>query len=172
MDITINRKLPEVFGVPPYRDLLDVNEIVIHHTAGDGNWKGLLSWFLKAEGARKELYQKAVALTHYYIEKDGNVIEAYPLTTWLYHSCSGKRDKFTIGIELIHKEGKFTDKQYAALCGLIFDYLPEKCPNIKTISSHDYRYLKYSGRSKGCPGKDFDWSIIKDNNRFGWEVNA
>jgi N-acetyl-anhydromuramyl-L-alanine amidase AmpD len=169
--MTEDYSLMELFGRPPSRSLDDITEIVIHHTDGGGTNKSLFEWFKGKDCPNHALYRKFVALTHYFIQKDGAVTEAYPLDTWLYHSCSGVRDKTTIGIELIHKTGEFTQEQYAALLGLIFIDIAEKCPNIDTISSHDYRYLKYSGRSKGCPGKFFDWDIIEQNNQFNWIIN-
>jgi hypothetical protein len=57
------------------------------------------------------------------------------------------------------------------LLGLINGEIHDKCKNIKAIQSHDYRYLKYSGKSKGCPGKYFDWDMIKTNNQFNYEIN-
>jgi len=172
MNIIKDTTMPDTFGKPPFRELSSVDEIVIHHTEGEGTWKGLLKWFLQANDKRKQMYEKYIALTHYYIQKDGKIIEAYPLDTWLYHSCSGKRDKTTVGIELFHLEGDFTDQQYASLFWLIFEYLPTICPNIKIVSSHDYRYKKYSNKTKQCPSRFFDWVRLKNANTKGWEVHA
>jgi len=171
MNIEIDNELPTTFGMPPIRELDSIDEVVIHHTAGDGNWKGLKGWFLGKDNPRRAQYKKFVALTHYYIQKDGKIIEAYPLDTWLYHSCSGKRDKTTIGIELIHKTGDFTEEQYKSLFYLLFDFLPANCPNLKVISSHDYRYKKYSNITKDCPSDWFDWARLKAENKLDYEVH-
>lgn len=163
--------LPETFGTPPKRTLESIDEIVIHHTAGDGNWRGLVKWFISETNERRKQYKKFIALTHYYIQKDGRMFEAYPLDTWLYHSCSGKRDKTTIGIELIHNTGDFTETQYEALFFLLFDYLPKLCPNIKTISSHDYRYKLYSNMTKNCPSQWFDWDKLTGANTKNYALH-
>jgi len=171
MNIDIDHSLMTMFGKPPSRKLENITEVVIHHTDGGGTNKSLFEWFKSDDCPNHGLYKKYVALTHYYIQKDGGVTEAYPLDTWLYHSCSGVRDERTIGIELIHKSGEFTLQQYASLLGLLFGHIHDQCPNITTISSHDYRYLKYSGKSKGCPSKFFDWDMIRNSNEFNWTIN-
>lgn len=168
----VDHSLMEMFGTPPKRDLSEITEIVIHHTAGGGTNKSLFDWFKGDTCPNHDLYRRFIALTHYYIQKDGGVTEAYPLDVWLYHSCSGKRDKSTIGIELIHASGEFTVHQYASLLQLMMTTIPEQCPNISTISSHDFRYLKYSGKTKGCPSQFFDWDIIRQNNQFNWIINV
>lgn len=157
--------------MPPTRGLETIDEVVIHHTAGDGDWAGLVKWFLGKDNPRKDLYKKFIALTHYYIQKDGKIIEAYPLNTWLYHSCSGKRDKTTIGVELIHNTGEFSEDQYKSLFYLIFEYLPSVCPNLHTISSHDYRYKLYSNITKNCPSDYFNWARLKIENVQNYVIN-
>lgn len=167
----IDYSLMETFGRPPSRKFENITEIVIHHTAGGGTNKTLFEWFKSDDCPNHDLYRRYIALTHYYIQKDGEITEAYPLDTWLYHSCSGVRDERTIGIELIHNSGEFTSQQYKSLLDLIVD-LKDKCKNIKTISSHDYRYLKYSGKTKGCPSHWFDWELIRKNNQYNLEINV
>ena len=171
MEIKIDHSLMEMFGTPPSRKLEDVNEIVIHHTDGGGTNKSLFQWFKSKDCPNHELYKKFVALTHYYIQKDGEIVEAYPLDTWLFHSCSGQRDSKTIGIELIHKTGEFRPEQYESLFWLIFDHIPSVCPNIKVISSHDYRYNLYSKKTKNCPSQWFDWAKLKGANTKGFKVH-
>jgi len=171
MKIEIDHTLPEIFGMPPKRTLDSVDEIVIHHTDGGGTWNGLKLWFIGKDCPNHALYKKFIALTHYYIDRSGKITEAYPLDTWLYHSCSGKRDKTTIGIELIHKTGDFTEEQYASLFYLINEYIPSVCKNIKVISSHDYRYLLYSKKTKECPSDWFDWARLKTENKLEFEVH-
>ena len=153
------------FGEPPKRDLKKVNEIVIHHTAGDGSWRGLKSWILGNNNERIEQHKKFIGLTHFYIDKDGKINQIYNNDTWTYHSCSGKHDKETIGIELVHGTGEFTDQQYSSLIELI-KLLKIDMP-ITKIVSHDYNYLKYSGRTKMCPSDFFRWEKLND---MGMEV--
>ena len=172
MKIVKDYTLPDTFGMPPFRAVVEnglsvptswntIDEIVLHHTDGNGNWEGLKGWFIDdPRNTRRHLYYDHIALTHYYIETNGRVIEAFPLEVWLYHSCSGKRDRTTVGIELVHRTGPFTKPQYDSLSELI-EYLCHALVNIKTISTHDYRYLKYSGKAKGCPSKDFDHNYLK-----------
>ena len=172
------------YGFPPRRamghtpdmairnSLEMVDEIVIHHTDGDGTYQGLVHWMLSGGDGREKQYNNAVAVTNFYIDKGGLIYKLVPITRWTYHSCSGKRDKSTIGIELIHKSGDFTEAQYQSIIDLICE-LRIDCPNIKKISSHDYRYMKYSGKRKGCPGNDFDWEKLKGmlyENKFEFEV--
>ena len=173
------------FGFPPRRafgitedaaiknSLLSIDEIVIHHTDGECTYEQLMKWMLSGGDGREKLYKNAVAITNFYIDRIGDIYKIVPLTKWTYHSCSGKRDKTTVGVELIHKYGMFTDAQYQSLIDLIYE-LRIDCPNIKIISSHDYRYMKYSGMKKGCPSENFDWEKLKRmlyENKFDFEVN-
>ena len=168
MNQEVDYSLCKKYGYPKRRGMTiansmnKINEVVIHHTDGGGNWRGLLGWFLNPGQAKEALFKRWIGFTHYYIERDGTIIKAFPLTRWMYHSCSGKLDKFTIGIELFHKTGLFTDEQYDSLVQVIADLFMAENLNIEVVSSHDYRYQKYSGKSKGCPGADFDWRYLKD----------
>lgn len=147
------------WGSPPFRELKNIDEIVVHHTAGDGNWNGLKSWILGNNNEREKNHSRFIGLTHYYIDKSGDITQIYKNDAWSYHSCSGTHDKKTIGIELVHSTGKFTDKQYGALVELISS-ICQIC-TIKQIVSHDYNYMTFSKNTKGCPGKFFDWSRLK-----------
>lgn len=159
MNIARTYSIENIFGEPPYRDVKNVSEIVIHHTAGDGGWSALEKWMTSPTCERKEQYKKFVGLTHFYIEKNGRIVQIFDIGNWAYHSCSGKHDSKTIGIELCHTSGKFTDHQYTSLIELI-QHIYQTCP-IKTIVSHDYNYKVFSGKTKGCPGKEFDWNFLK-----------
>lgn len=151
-----------VFGSPK-KSMGKIKTIVIHHTAGMGNWRGLLTWFLDPGKRREGLFKRWIGFTHFYIERTGEVVKAFPLTRWMYHSCSGKADKETIGIELIHADGHFfTSDQYKSLADLIEFLVKEEGCDIKTVESHDYRYLTYSGKKKGCPGPAFQWDVLRD----------
>jgi len=141
------------------RTLDQINEVVIHHTAGTGNIETLKKWMLTGE--RKEQYMKGISLFHFAIDRDGKIWKAGPISRWWYHSCSGKHDRFTVGIENIHKTGPFTDAQYDALSWLLFEYMHHFCPDFSRIVSHDYNYNTYSNMKKGCPGPDFDWDRLE-----------
>ena len=161
------------YGSPPERKLNEVDEIVIHHTAGGGNWKGLRTWILSKNCERRHLFEKYVALTHFYIDKTGLVNQIFDLDTWTYHSCSGKHDKKTVGIELVHRTGPFTEAQYESLCEVI-RHVTDFCP-IKTIVSHDFNYMHYSGKEKGCPSRDFDWNRLDEMLKvsgYNFEIKA
>jgi hypothetical protein len=155
-----DKDITSKWGDPPHRELSEINEIVIHHTAGNGNWSDLKKWILSDTCERKDQFKKFVALTHFYIDKDGKITQIYDLDTWTYHSCSGRHDAQTIGIELVHSNGDFKDDQYNALINIIIS-ICDIC-DIKQIVSHDYNYLKYSHNSKGCPSKYFDWNKLNE----------
>ena len=160
MMINMDKGIIDRFGNPPERKLEDVTEIVIHHTAGDGSWKALKNWILSDTCERKAMFKKFVALTHFYIDKDGTINQIYFLDRWTYHSCSGKHDKQTVGIEMVHSKGEFKEAQYNSLADLI-QHITTICP-VKTIVSHDYNYMTYSKKAKGCPGNDFKWGKLDE----------
>lgn len=136
-----------------------VTEVVIHHTDGIGNIETLKKWMLGGE--RKKQYVKGISLFHFAVDREGSIWKAGPVSRWWYHSCSGRHDRFTVGIENIHKTGPFTDAQYESLCWLLFEYMPHFCPSFCRIVSHDYNYSTYSNGKKGCPGPYFDWKRLE-----------
>ena len=162
MKINFDNSIIDRFGHGFPRALKSVNEIVIHHTAGDGGFRGLKKWMLSETCERKAQYEKHVGYTHYYIDKDGTVNQIMKNNEWAYHSSSGVHDSQTIGIEVVHKSGPFTDLQYHALIDLIWD-IKKECP-ITQIVSHDYNYWTFSKGKKGCPSKDFDFSKLSKLN--------
>lgn len=141
------------------RDFNEITEAVIHHTDGTGNIDSLKNWMLGGEF--KDLYRKGVSLFHFAIDREGAIWEAGPVSRWWYHSCSGKHDRFTVGIEIIHKDESFTGDQYRNLSWLLFEHLPRLCPSLTKIVSHDCNYHKYGYMMKGCPGPDFDWERLE-----------
>lgn len=141
------------------RPLDQITEVVIHHTAGKGSIDTLKKWMLNGE--RKDQYTKGISLFHFAISMDGEIWKAGPISRWWYHSCSGKHDRYTVGIENIHKSGAFTDEQYNNLFWLLFEYIPHFCPSYCRIVSHDYNYNTYNNMKKGCPGPDFDWDRLE-----------
>lgn len=142
------------------RPLSRITEVVIHHTAGTGNIETLKKWMLGGE--RKDQYVKGISLFHFAVDRDGKIWKAGPISRWWYHSCSGKHDMYTVGIEHIHKSGPFTDAQYDSLFWILFEYMPHFCPSYNRIVSHDYNYNTYSNNKKGCPGPDFDWDRLEN----------
>jgi hypothetical protein len=158
MIINNDNDLIDKYGTPPSRPLDKVTEIVIHHTAGDGNWKGLKQWFTSDTCERKDQFKKFIGFTQFYIEKSGVVYQPFSLESWMYHSCSGKHDKETIGIELIHDTDVFPEAQYTALADLV-EFIYNSCP-IDSIVSHDYNYMHFSGKAKGCPSTWFNWGRL------------
>lgn len=139
-----------------------VTEIVIHGTQGGTSIEGLLSWMYGGERAKE--YNQGIALFHYGIGQDGKIVEVIDPEYWVYHSSSGAHDKTTIGIELMNPDKAnmqpYTEAQYKALFGLIFDHLLPLYPSIKRIVSHNYNQKTYSGWGKQCPGQGFDWSKV------------
>ncbi len=173
--ITEDYELCRVYGWPARRvdkiylgtdrniqeSLDSVEEIVVHHTDGGGNWQGLKGWYKNpGDPAKQGLFHRHIGFTHFYIERGGDIYKAFPLTRWMHHSCSGAYDRKTIGIELFHKTGPFTEMQYESLARVIEDTL-QHCSNIHRITGHDYNYMKYAGRAKGCPSSDFDWRRLQ-----------
>ncbi len=140
------------------RSLSQITEAVIHHTGSNGSIDSLKKWMLGGE--RKSQYKNGISLFHFAIGRDGTIWQAGDLSRWWYHSCSGKHDRFTVGIELVHKSGLFTDAQYTSLFWLLFVYMFHFCPSFYRIVSHDYNYDSYSNMKKGCPGSDFDWGRL------------
>ena len=144
------------------RDTAIVNEIVIHGTAG-GSCKGIQNWMLGGERAKE--YYRGIALFHYLVGRDGEIVQIINPNYWVYHSSSGKHDKETIGIELVNNSAKndnpYTEKQYKALYKLIFDELFVKFP-ITRICTHNYNVMKYAKRKRICPGPKFDWNRLDD----------
>lgn len=143
------------------RKLKDIREVTLHHTEGNGSFAGLKKWMLSDDCNYKESYKKGIGFTPFYIDKKGSIYQIHDFKTgWSYHSCAGKYDKYSIGIEIIHKTGSFTDAQYKSINWLVFEYLAKECPNLKRVVGHDYNYTKYSNNSKGCPSSFFDWANL------------
>lgn len=142
------------------REIKDIYEIVIHHTEGEGNFKSLKAWMLGKDNSRTENYKKSIGFTQYYMDKDGSVTQLFDNEFWTYHSSCGIHDKNTIGIEVVHLDGEFTDEQYENL-PILIEKICNEC-RIITVTSHDFNYLKYSKKVKGCPGAHFSWDRLRD----------
>lgn len=143
----------------PVRKPVPITEVVVHGTGGAGTYMFVLG------GWRKEEYKKSIALFHYLIELDEQIIEILDPDNFVFHSSSSWHDTTTIGIEIEnpHKfnDADYTDWQYEALGYLIFDKLIEKYPTINKIISHNMNAQIYSRKSKACPGDGFDWSKLE-----------
>lgn len=95
-----------------YQDTYFKNQIVLHHTGGEGPFAAVDEWNRESDLEKK---LKIRIAAHLIISKDGYVVQAIPdLKQWAYHSSqSGSFDKYSIGIEienwgaLILKDGKF-----------------------------------------------------------------
>ncbi len=140
---------------------IPITEVVIHGTAGLGTYE----WV--RDGGRAAEYRKGVALFHYIIEYDIDMIrEIEPTEKAFYHSSSGRHDLGTIGIEIENpsklNRTKYLDRQYEQLNCLILDYLVPKYPTIKNIVGHNFNATVYSNKPKPeCPGPLFDWTKIQ-----------
>ena len=166
VDYTVTDKWHKGFD----RHLEDITEAVVHHTASEGTWEGLKNWMM--EGERAAEYKRGIALFHFVVEKDGSIVKLGPISKWWHHSSSGQHDKYSVGIELIHKEGAFTDEQYESLLWLVTEYLSFHCANYERIVSHKYNAKYYSDREKYCPGQYFDWERLKGNVlNSGFEIS-
>ena len=138
-----------------------VKEIIIHGTGGGGT----LEWV--RSGGRAHQYYMGVALFHYLIQEDGTIWEIIDPDRWVYHSCSGRKDRNRIGIEIVNRSrsnsAPYSDKQYESLYDLVFKYLMDRYPSINTIMSHKRAWQKASRgrRWKECPGPKFDWKRLE-----------
>ena len=169
VNITINKQVRNKYKRGWIRKIRKTNkpivEITLHGTAGGTSTTGLLRWMYN--GARAKLYYKGIALFHYLVGRNGELVEVIDPEYWVYHSQSGRHDKQTIGIELINPDkmnsGSYTEAQYKALFELIFDHLMPLYPTINKISTHRYNVIVYNrGRisAKQCPGTGFDFSRL------------
>jgi len=141
-----------------------LNEVVLHGTAGGITTDSMLKWMAGGERARE--YNRGIGLFHYLVGREGEVVEVIDPDYWVYHSGSGWHDKCTVGIELINpsklNDMPYTAKQYEALEKLIFGVLLAKY-DISKITSHRYNSIIYRRRyHKRCPGIGFEWPEIDE----------
>ena len=152
---------------------IPVNEIVLHGTGGGSNAQSILKWMMSGE--RGDEYKKGIALFHALVDTNGDIYQIIDTNKWVYHSSSGAHDKETIGIECLNttsgNTGDINEEQYSALLEYIQMLLNKYL--ITRIVGHDFNDLKYSKKTKGCPGPKFQWDKIKsyltDNGyTFDW----
>lgn len=137
----------------------DPDIFVIHGSAGPNPYV----WVRDAErlkNPRIDLYKKGIALWHYTINDDGEVIEMIDPGNFTYHCHAGKDEVRTIGVELENPDNKspFKDAQYNSLFNLI-DYLLGRF-GLTEIISHNKMKERYRGKGKVCPGDGFEWGRI------------
>lgn len=140
----------------------DITTIVLHGTGGGSSTEGLIKWML--DGERGDSYERGIALFHYLIGRDGEIIELIDPEFWVYHSSSGRQDRRTIGIELMNPDpsniAEYTLDQYDSLFWLMFENLFPSYPTINAIVSHNRMKEKFSGGSKDCPN-NFEWEALE-----------
>lgn len=160
MDIKVDTRIRDKYHKGFDREK-DVSTIVLHGTGGGSSSEGLIKWMLGGERAKS--YERGIALFHYLIDREGEIIELIDPNFWVYHSSSGRQDQSTIGIELINphptNEDEYTDAQYESIFELIFDELFVKFP-VSEIVSHNRMKEKYSNGSKDCPN-NFSWDALE-----------
>jgi N-acetyl-anhydromuramyl-L-alanine amidase AmpD len=168
VDNIIRNKYHEGFT----RKLAKPKEIIIHGTGGGYT----LEWM--RNGGRAEQYYKGIGLFHYLIERDGKIWEIIHPDRWVYHSCRGRKDRKSIGIELENfsrtNQWDYSDAQYEALFWLSFDYLYKMYPKIDVIMSHKRAWQKATKgkKYKECPGSGFDWKRVEahmNENKFAYQ---
>lgn len=83
-----------------YKESTKKTKIVLHHTAGYDIYSSEF-WLrkLSSKSYRESNYYVGV---HYFIDRDGTIIQTIPLENWAYHSGTGNSniDKSSISIEL------------------------------------------------------------------------
>lgn len=140
-----------------------IREIVVHGTACNGYYSiaNFLKWMLSGEQAAN--YNQGIALFHYLISREGEIVQVIDPKYVVYHSLSGLHDWETVGIELmaldVANAGTYTDAQYTALAGLC-DRLMRQNPLCRQIVSHNHNGLTYSRQGKSCPGPAFSWTRL------------
>lgn len=92
-----------------YQDTYFKNQIVLHHTGGEGVFGAIDEWNRETDFEKKKKIRIAA---HLIISKDGYVVQTIPdLQQWAYHSSQpGFADKYSIGIELENWGALILDK--------------------------------------------------------------
>lgn len=163
MEIKVNNSIREKYHSGFPRET-EVTTIVLHGAGVAKSLHGLIKWMM--DGERAESYYEGVALFHYGIDRNGDIVELIDPNKRVYHSSSGMYDDKTIGIELINghvsNKAPYTYEQYASLFYLIFDKLMIDFPLINIITTHERLGMKYSGRWKNCPGNFDYYKLVKE----------
>lgn len=153
-DVKITKRLIN-FGFEP-RNGRKIDTIIIH-SSHDALGQNPFS----IEGIIGEYRQYGVS-AHYLIGRDGTIYQLVDDKNVAYHAGASKVpdgrsgvNEFSIGIEMVNtKDGKFTDKQYESLNGLL------------SILKSEYKIKYVLGHDQIAPGRkddpwNFDWDKIK-----------
>jgi N-acetylmuramoyl-L-alanine amidase len=136
-----------------------VKYIVVHGTGGGSSAQRLLKWMRKPGQAQQNRYKRGIALFHYLIGREGEIIEIIDPSRWVYHSSIGRMDAGTIGIELVNPSRDnstgYTDAQYESLVNMV-EFLRQDFSVDKIISHRFAKEVLGKGKTKNCPG-NFDW---------------
>lgn len=150
----------------------DIDLIVVHHTGGPTSGGAIHNVFLQPTQAVEES-------THYVIDVDGHVMKLMDDLREANHAgCSiwdGRPsvNDYSIGIEIVHKDGLYNDAQYQSLLGLI-GRLRRAYPTIaahRVVGHSDITTKKGSPCPKPTlhfprkildPGKDFGWDRLEE----------
>lgn len=142
----------------PRKDVLDVDTIVIHHTAAD-TLGGTVKWFVDP---------KSQVSAHYVIGRDGSIVQQVSTFARAWHAGvsrdqSGRSNvnDFSIGIELVNVgDGKepYPEEQIEALHHLIAE-LKRRFPKISQVTSH--KFIAQPPGRKNDP-RGFPWDRLSD----------
>ncbi len=142
----------------PRKDVLDVDTIVIHHTAAD-TLGGTVKWFVDP---------KSQVSAHYVIGRDGSIVQQVSTFARAWHAGvsrdqSGRSNvnDFSIGIELVNVgDGKepYPEEQIEALHHLIA-VLKRRFPKISQVTSH--KFIAQPPGRKNDP-RGFPWDRLSD----------
>ncbi|MGY1901173.1 N-acetylmuramoyl-L-alanine amidase [Nocardia gipuzkoensis] len=154
----------------------DIDLIVVHHTAGKSSGQPIHNIFLQPT-------QAAAANTHYVIDVDGHVMKLTDELREANHAgCSTwhgrqKVNDYSIGIEIVHFEGRYEEAQYRSLIALI-GRLRRAYPTIaahRVVGHGDVATAAPSTPNAPCPtpalhsprkaedpGIEFDWARLEE----------
>lgn len=146
--------------VQRYRELSDINKIVIHHSASNGSKDNIKTLEAINEHHSMKLHPKAnnygyhIAY-HFIIFKDGQVIKTRPLKEIGYQAGHWETNCTSIGICLIgnFEEDIPTEDQLRSLKALFAEYMQ----GLKISKVLAHREVKPTA----CPGKNFSDDMIK-----------
>ncbi|MGB7292646.1 MAG: S8 family serine peptidase [Thermodesulfobacteriota bacterium] len=138
---------------------------VVHHTGGP-RASSAINWFLNSKGPS----------AHYVIDSDGQIIKMVHESRQSWHagrSHWGGRDSvndFSIGIELVHRDGAYPAAQYTAVIELLrrIRNSHTSIPANGIVGHSDIATTETTprrlGRKAGDPGLQFDWATLETGN--------
>jgi N-acetyl-anhydromuramyl-L-alanine amidase AmpD/subtilisin family serine protease len=152
-----------------------LTHIVIHHTAGP------------VVGPALNQFLSGRTSAHYVIDTDGEIIKMVHEDDESWHAgCSfwegqNSVNQFSVGIEVVHRDGPFTENQYLSLIALL-GRITQAYPAIRAsnivghadISTNGDPCVMGAGRhldnKSGDPGLRFDWARLEAAG-FGLQVH-